>query len=469
MTKTIKFNGKDFNLVSENSYSLIDAETMYTIEGDNSYTYDNQRTLTDMVIKWVKSNAPQRDATFNFNEYRDIGVTAPDAWLKAKGYDCTSGRKLDFVGYMRMVFDRTAFTNYTVARGYGYGIEYALSVVGKKSPAKAIFSVLHKFYSITVPDDVLTLWGNKFDALKPSPSQSLLISLGCEGGADKYAHEDSCWWGGYTTARNILEGNKGGAFITLKERSNSWDYNTVDGRMWFMPVRDTDATILFNNYGGFASNSGLKWAEAINKLLGYSKVSEISFDPNGMYINGNRAYVLHNGLEYAELENISTYRYDKRALNKYEDEHTCSCYNCECDIDEDDSYTDDDGDTYCSNCWYETHADCDSCGNSAYRDDMNYVNGDLWCENCTDNRATMCCACDEYHPDSQKHYDTPDGMMCDDCFDESQYNICDVCHEIFDASEVKVNCICDECMPDDETYTDETVLYAPVPLVEIEE
>ncbi len=55
-----------------------------------------------------------------------------------------------------------------------------------------------------------------------------------------------------------------------------------------------------------------------------------------------------------------------------EDRSRYHCYDCGDGVDEDDTYSDDDGDRYCRSCWEDTHWLCERSGDWAHNDDPSY-------------------------------------------------------------------------------------------------
>ena len=119
------------------------------------------------------------------------------------------------------------------------------------------------------------------------------------------------------------------------------------------------------------------------------------------------------------------------------DESTSECVVCSTDIEADDTFftTDRHAEPVCADC----KLICERCDNvGTVNDDHHDVNGDIWCDSCTQNRAYWCESCQEYNAygtsyivDRQESWCescTSDAYWCDDC-DEYNADGCDSCSD----------------------------------------
>ena len=63
------------------------------------------------------------------------------------------------------------------------------------------------------------------------------------------------------------------------------------------------------------------------------------------------------------------------------------CYNCDCELDRDNTcYSERNDEYYCSDCYYDTFAHCENCGGEEYAEDLNYIeeNDCYYCNSCYD-------------------------------------------------------------------------------------
>ena len=107
-----------------------------------------------------------------------------------------------------------------------------------------------------------------------------------------FYHEDSCYWGGYSTSRCALKTNGGFGLRSLDSNGD------CSGRAWVLPLRqdgngrlnptfDTatpDAFVVFNGYGGLG---GYVPARIMSHMAGWT-YRKIDFSCSSMYINAWR-------------------------------------------------------------------------------------------------------------------------------------------------------------------------------------
>ena len=112
---------------------------------------------------------------------------------------------------------------------------------------------------------------------------------------EQFGHEDSCWWGSYTSSRCALKTNGGFGLRTFD------DYDRVSGRAWVMPLRiedgrmrptfDTegpDAFVVFNGYGNLG---GYTPARILCHMVGMT-YRKVSFTCPPMYVNNDAGYLV---------------------------------------------------------------------------------------------------------------------------------------------------------------------------------
>jgi len=111
--------------------------------------------------------------------------------------------------------------------------------------------------------------------------------------------------------------------------------------------------------------------------------------------------------------------------------YRCRSCNCALHADDDDIYTDDDGEVYCESCYSELFTYCDNCSRTVNNDDivlLSSVNTDdgamYYCDHC----VPQCNVCNN---DDATHYiglNNGNILVCDDCLSRMQTN-CIVCNE----------------------------------------
>ena len=101
-----------------------------------------------------------------------------------------------------------------------------------------------------------------------------------------------------------------------------------------------------------------------------------------------------------------------------------SCNSCGLVMSMDDSYTTDNADIVCSDCYRI----CDRCEYASNTDDDWYdVDGYTWCQSCTDYHAVWCSGCSEYSTESMSYPEDRSGAYCENCISDAFY--CDGCDE----------------------------------------
>lgn len=102
------------------------------------------------------------------------------------------------------------------------------------------------------------------------------------------------------------------------------------------------------------------------------------------------------------------------------------CAVCSTDIDIDDAHTTERDDIVCDDCVRT----CECCYEIGTTNDIHsYVDGDLWCESCTNREGNWCESCDEYTRNATNYIADRDTYWCDDCSSDTFY--CEDCSSYF--------------------------------------
>lgn len=141
------------------------------------------------------------------------------------------------------------------------------------------------------------------------------------------------------------------------------------------------------------------------------------------------------------------------------------CRDCGCRVDPGDSYTDDNGYDYCSDCYNERYGICERCNRETARDDLAlvytarcaYATG--WCSDCRCSHAIECEGCGELFSIAIGRISVVDGEhYCDDC--ESSHTEC--CHECSEThltenmeQDDDGDWYCEGCLPEPEEEEDD--------------
>lgn len=253
--------------------------------------------------------------------------------------------------------------------------------------------------------------------------------------AGDFGDNGSCFWGGHSQAREILQENGARAIRFYDESGKGY------ARAW-IAVIENDSYILFNGYG-FKSSPTLTCARVLATFLGLS-YKKISLDNNGN--TGGVLYINNGGYIIGTADSIAKKSYYD--LHYGDDYHTCE--NCGDTLNEDDAYYTPNDEMLCQDCFYEVCQDCYVCGETHWRDDCTWVestNEDV-CERCLDRHYGYCDACHEYYP-SRDIVQVGDNGYCEDCLLEN-CTMCDKCNEWVHNDSIIViddTVYCEDCKP----------------------
>jgi Putative amidoligase enzyme len=100
------------------------------------------------------------------------------------------------------------------------------------------------------------------------------------------------------------------------------------------------------------------------------------------------------------------------------------CVVCSTNIEADNSITTNYDDIVCGEC-VQTCYRCDMIGST--NDSFNFVDGDLWCEGCVENRAYWCESCEEYNSSGTSYVSDRQESWCEMCLSEAYW--CEDCDE----------------------------------------
>lgn len=113
-------------------------------------------------------------------------------------------------------------------------------------------------------------------------------------------------------------------------------------------------------------------------------------------------------------------------MTEVNDESVVECAVCSTDIAPDDAYETESCEAVCSDCVRV----CDCCGDvGTENDDYNLVDGDRWCEDCTDRNASWCESCEEMSRHGNNYIADRDAYWCDSCTTSTYY--CEDCSNYY--------------------------------------
>lgn len=109
-----------------------------------------------------------------------------------------------------------------------------------------------------------------------------------------------------------------------------------------------------------------------------------------------------------------------------------------------------------------SYGSCDRCGNRYHEDDAVTVDGETWCERCSDRHAIACSDCgDRFNANSNGVTLQSGEWICDSCYSNGDYFTCDGCSESYGQDDYGSDgfcCNCDEDRNDSaiKEYSDKT-------------
>lgn len=113
-------------------------------------------------------------------------------------------------------------------------------------------------------------------------------------------------------------------------------------------------------------------------------------------------------------------------MTEVTEESVVECAVCSTDITPDDAYTTESDETVCSDC-VQTCQRCCHVGHSD--DEWLVVDGDIWCQDCTERHAAYCESCEDYSTDGSNYISDRDAYWCHHCSDSCYY--CEDCNSYF--------------------------------------
>jgi len=199
------------------------------------------------------------------------------------------------------------------------------------------------------------------------------------------------------------------------DKINSSLHSLAIGRDWLYRKFDSD-TILLND-------------ERVNEITYFSQ--DCSFVEYGEE-NGS-AYV--DTMRHVDDNTFSNAR--GKSIDNCEGHYFgggCSCYSCGCEIDEDDAYSNNNGETFCSDCFYDRYFYCEKCGETYNNEDQISFNGSSYCEDCANEKGIH--ECSDCDGTSDTCYCVDGDYYCEECYCD-KFTRCEGCDEDYENSDVK--------------------------------
>lgn len=161
----------------------------------------------------------------------------------------------------------------------------------------------------------------------------------------------------------------------------------------------------------------------LNAKQDYNARGEDSKFAIALYPNGNVEIFNQRDIQISSIDEIPYYEevsINGNSLDSFDLEgEYWYCVNCDCELDEDTVCWGSDGDAYCDVCWSDHFYICDYCGETTELDDgYTLPNGDMICDRCFNNSDYVFCPeCGEIVAIDDIIRTIFDDEMCYDCYD----------------------------------------------------
>ena len=176
-----------------------------------------------------------------------------------------------------------------------------------------------------------------------------------------------------------------------------------------------------------SSEEGYVWGENRVKLM-----EDVEADPSGMLqkiLNRLAECPYQNGVErfkdnlaklkmYAKIEEVI------KMGNVLIDDLTGEV------IDDDDYYVTGDHRIISQSTYDDWFFTCDRCGQIFHQDEEHDVDGNIWCEHCTNENAWWCDYCEEYHSDDESYYEYRGRSYCSCGLEQMDLVYCFDCERV---------------------------------------
>lgn len=248
-----------------------------------------------------------------------------------------------------------------------------------------------------------------------------------------FGKRGSCWWGvggdSYSSSRDALY-TSGGFGLRIYDDEGQYGI----GRVWLYPL--DGRVYLFNAYGIDIKDAARIILRILADYTGETcKYRRCSIDsPSWFYVNNGGGYVVYTDEDNREdfsvdLDNTLIHQDD---IFDREDEYSCA--HCEDGINEDEIYCVND-EVFCYSCYEDLFSVCEYCNDAILTDEIHHVYGHrqytYLCEDCIGVAGfALCEVCEEYHYDTNTTGDTCK-TMCNECI-ENNAIFCEACDEYFE-------------------------------------
>jgi hypothetical protein len=217
-----------------------------------------------------------------------------------------------------------------------------------------------------------------------------------------FGDSGSCYWSDRTAALGMLAEN---AALAIRFYADASGF----ARAWVAQLSEK-RYIVFNGYG--IETRKIAHIMATWLGLGYKKIRLANNGETAgmLWINGDSGYLIGTSEQTAALE-----RHDLG----FDCSECYACDYCGNTMNEDDSYSTPNGESYCQSCFYDHYDYCYYCDSTVYRDDMTYVDDNDVCDSCFDKHYFTCETCHTNRPNRHKLEDKDYCLICKPLPDEN--------------------------------------------------
>jgi hypothetical protein len=261
-----------------------------------------------------------------------------------------------------------------------------------------------------------------------------------------YGDSGSCYWNSKRDAKRMIVNAGGGALLLHKP-----DESKI-ARCWWVPWEKH--LILFNGYTISGDNMSLtSFSRMVMDLTERTYYRKISLSNRGMsdgllWINSSMGFLVGDqsiqdvvqvelkllpycyecGETFEEEEHVDDYRtYCPDCAEGDCRKARLRCYECDDDIDEENSYySEHTHQYYCESCYDEFFVYCGSCGEDHWRREGHIVDGEWYCNNCFNNQFVRCDECGLVVGKDEMGDCPHFKFYCESCR-EKLFKVCDQC------------------------------------------
>jgi len=283
---------------------------------------------------------------------------------------------------------------------------------------KRIAKYYYQTHKIKMPSSILSQIGNiAKDHSSDIATYEFDFTDTFDWQSGDYGDSGSCYWGSYSSAKELLSSNGGLAIRFYKD-------NQGYGRAWIMP--HNECYYLFNGYGLQLVSIARILSSFLNLSYKAIRISAIRY----IYINGGNQYVVG---DVSAIADITSYHINVDGDIEDEDNRQCDC--CDDTYHYDDMYYTEDDYCLCESCYTHETTTCYDCNCTYWHDDdmrfIENINSNV-CESCYEQSYSMCDSCADYFSNDVLTNTSGDDYVCESCLEE--YAHCESCEQLIESN-----------------------------------